>query len=92
MSDPLAVNPTLSLEVQLELALRLTVGLILGAVIGFERELKGKPAGLRTNILICMAAVLFAEISQRAALRGGPCSLPVRASPAMPRGRWCGCR
>ena len=39
MSDPLAVNPTLSLEVQLELALRLTVGLILGAVIGFEREL-----------------------------------------------------
>jgi putative Mg2+ transporter-C (MgtC) family protein len=38
---------------------------LLGGVIGFEREWRGRPAGLRTNMLICMASVLFAEVSQR---------------------------
>lgn len=56
---------------RVELLLELALAVVLGGLIGFEREWKGKPAGLRTNILICMAAVLFAEISQRAALRGG---------------------
>lgn len=32
---------------------------ICGAVIGFERELKGKPAGFRTNILICLGAAIY---------------------------------
>lgn len=30
-----------------------------GAVIGLERELKGKPAGFRTNILICLGASIY---------------------------------
>ena len=51
--------------------LELALAIVLGGVIGFEREWKDKPAGLRTNILICMAAVVFAEISQRAAANGG---------------------
>ena len=55
----------------LELVLELVLAAVLGGLIGFEREWKDKPAGLRTNILICMAAVLFAEISQRAAASGG---------------------
>jgi putative Mg2+ transporter-C (MgtC) family protein len=55
----------------LELFLELALAAVLGGLIGFEREWKDKPAGLRTNILICMAAVLFAEISQRAAVNGG---------------------
>ena len=55
----------------LELLLELVLAVVLGGLIGFEREWKDKPAGLRTNILICMAAVLFAEISQRAAVSGG---------------------
>src|SRR5688572_28222648 len=38
---------------------------LLGGVIGFEREWRWGPAGLRTNMLICMASVLFAEVSQR---------------------------
>jgi putative Mg2+ transporter-C (MgtC) family protein len=54
-----------------ELLLELVLAVVLGGLIGFEREWKDKPAGLRTNILICMAAVLFAEISQRAAVNGG---------------------
>jgi putative Mg2+ transporter-C (MgtC) family protein len=32
---------------------------VLGGAIGFEREINGKPAGLRTNILICIGAAAF---------------------------------
>jgi putative Mg2+ transporter-C (MgtC) family protein len=38
-----------------------------GAVIGLERELKHKPAGLRTNVLICLGAAIFTIISERMA-------------------------
>jgi len=38
---------------------------ILGAVIGIERELSGKAAGLRTNVLICLGAAIFTIISKR---------------------------
>jgi putative Mg2+ transporter-C (MgtC) family protein len=48
-----------------QLLVELGMAVLLGGVIGLEREWKGRPAGLRTNILICMAAVLFAEVSQR---------------------------
>ena len=58
-------------ELQLELLAELALAVVLGGAIGFEREWKGKPAGLRTNILICMAAVLFTEISYRAGIAGG---------------------
>jgi putative Mg2+ transporter-C (MgtC) family protein len=37
----------------------------LGAIIGIEREIHGKPAGLRTNILICMGAATFMMIANR---------------------------
>jgi uncharacterized membrane protein YhiD involved in acid resistance len=30
-----------------------------GALIGLERELKNKPAGFRTNILICLGAAMY---------------------------------
>jgi putative Mg2+ transporter-C (MgtC) family protein len=36
---------------------------LLGGAIGLERELAGKPAGLRTNILICVGAALFTQLS-----------------------------
>jgi len=38
-----------------------------GAVIGAEREWHGKPAGLRTNILICLGAAIFTLISAQIA-------------------------
>jgi putative Mg2+ transporter-C (MgtC) family protein len=37
---------------------------VLGAVIGLERELSGKAAGLRTNLLICLGASVFTIISR----------------------------
>jgi putative Mg2+ transporter-C (MgtC) family protein len=36
---------------------------VLGGAIGMEREIAGKPAGLRTNILICVGAALFTHLS-----------------------------
>jgi len=35
----------------------------LGGAIGLERELSGKPAGLRTNILICLGAAIITDLS-----------------------------
>jgi putative Mg2+ transporter-C (MgtC) family protein len=38
-----------------------------GTVIGIERQLMHKPAGLRTNVLICLGAAVFTIISERMA-------------------------
>jgi putative Mg2+ transporter-C (MgtC) family protein len=39
--------------------IRLVVAALLGAVIGFQRERAGKPAGLRTHMLVALGAALF---------------------------------
>lgn len=57
----------------LELLVQLLLAVVLGGAVGLERERKGKPAGLRTNILICMGAALFTVLSYRiAGGRGDP--------------------
>lgn len=47
--------------------LRLVVAAILGGLIGLERELKHKPAGLRTNLFICFGSALFTLLSEQLA-------------------------
>ncbi len=42
---------------------RVVTAILCGGIIGLEREWKHKPAGLRTNILICLGATLYAMIS-----------------------------
>lgn len=42
-----------------EMILRLAVAAVLGGIIGLERELVGKEAGIRTNILVAAGAALF---------------------------------
>jgi len=46
-----------------DLMLRLLLAAGLGGAIGIERELRRKPAGLRTNILIALGAALFTIMS-----------------------------
>jgi len=46
------------------IAIKLLVAVICGGSIGFERELSHKPAGLRTNVLICVGATLFMIVSR----------------------------
>ncbi|MEX1014814.1 MAG: MgtC/SapB family protein [Candidatus Paceibacterota bacterium] len=42
-----------------EMLIRVVVAILLGAVVGFERELVGKEAGIRTDILVSAGAALF---------------------------------
>jgi putative Mg2+ transporter-C (MgtC) family protein len=46
-----------------EMGLRLILAILLGGVIGLERESAQKPAGLRTNILVCLGTTIFILIT-----------------------------
>lgn len=46
-----------------EVVLRLAAAILLGGVLGWEREAKRKEAGLRTHIMISLAACLFSLIT-----------------------------
>ena len=45
------------------IAARLLFAALLGAAIGFEREWRNRPAGLRTHIMVCVAAATFAVLT-----------------------------
>ena len=47
------------MSAELQMVLRLLLATGLGAAIGYQRERYGKPAGLRTHMLICIGAALF---------------------------------
>ncbi len=47
-----------------EMFLRLLMAFLAGFVVGWERESHGRPAGLRTNILACVAAALAMVVSE----------------------------
>jgi putative Mg2+ transporter-C (MgtC) family protein len=61
---------------------RLVLAGFLGGLIGLERELKAKPAGLRTTLLICVGAALFTELSLDLALLATNGGDALRADPA----------
>ncbi len=50
-------------SLRLDLLGRLALAAALGGAVGIERELEGKPAGFRTNLLICVGAALLTELS-----------------------------
>ncbi len=54
--------------------LRLVLAAVLGGAIGLERELKHRPAGLRTNLFICFGAAMFTVLS------GGLAGVPADAA------------
>lgn len=43
--------------------LRLLLGAVIGGIIGYERQVHGRPAGFRTHILVCVACVLLMNAS-----------------------------
>lgn len=68
----------------LELLAQLGLATLLGGAIGLERELSGKPAGLRTNILICVGATLFTTLSLRLSMgRGDPARIAAQILPGV---------
>ncbi len=48
----------------LEIVLKLVLAVALGGLIGMERETSQKPAGFRTNILICVASAMMMVLAQ----------------------------
>jgi putative Mg2+ transporter-C (MgtC) family protein len=49
--------------VELELVFKLVLAAVLGMLIGVERKIHRKPAGMRTHSLVCVGATLFTVIS-----------------------------
>jgi putative Mg2+ transporter-C (MgtC) family protein len=50
-------------SMEIEFVINLAVALVCGVMIGLERELRGKPAGLSTQTLVISGAMLFAFLS-----------------------------
>lgn len=55
-------------ESLLRVGARLLAAVVLGAVIGIQRELVGKPAGLRTHALVTLAAAIFTVVPLEAGM------------------------
>ena len=53
-----------------EIILRLLLGTLLGGIIGFERQTHGRPAGFRTQLLVCVACTLLMIISENYSSHG----------------------
>lgn len=68
----------------LESMVKLLVAAALGAAVGLEREIHGRPAGLRTNALVSLASCLLIVITRSGALQGlaGPDNFLVNMDPA----------
>jgi putative Mg2+ transporter-C (MgtC) family protein len=72
-----------------EIALRLAAAILFGAAIGWEREYKNRPAGLRTHILVCLASATFTLVSVELAVLAGQqdkTADPIRAIEAVTAG------
>ncbi len=53
------------MPIELEQLLRILLGTGLGAIIGLERDLHGRPAGLRTHAIVALASATFMVVSTR---------------------------
>ena len=50
--------------------MRICVAVVIGAVIGIDREIKNRPAGMRTHVLVCVGAALVSLIECHAVALG----------------------
>lgn len=69
------MNTTYLTPFAIDLWIRVLVTLFCGGIIGLERQLRGKPAGIRTSILICLGTQTFISLS---AALSGPTYDPTR--------------
>ncbi|MDA1081539.1 MAG: MgtC/SapB family protein [Gemmatimonadetes bacterium] len=58
-----SIMEVIALVMRLDLGVKMLVAVLAGGAIGLERQVAGKPAGLRTNILICVGSALLADLS-----------------------------
>ena len=50
------------------IVVRLMLAALLGGILGYEREQKGKAAGIRTHMLVALGAALFVLVPQQAGM------------------------
>ena len=59
MSWPAALDAQHTVTHEVEIVIRLLLAAAVGAAIGIEREMKDRPAGLRTHMLTALASAVF---------------------------------
>lgn len=62
-------------QLRFDLLGRLVLAAMLGGAVGLEREWSGKPAGFRTNLLICVGAALLTDLSIAVANAADPSAM-----------------
>jgi putative Mg2+ transporter-C (MgtC) family protein len=83
-TDALGVSHTLAH--QMEIVLRLLLAAGAGAAIGIEREIKDRPAGLRTHMLTALAAAVFTVLTFEIYQGSKSTSDPIRVIEAVTAG------
>ncbi|MBT7608818.1 MAG: MgtC/SapB family protein [Bacteriovoracaceae bacterium] len=63
LTDKIFIEGLGDINIYIALLLMTFSALFLGGLIGFDRERKLKPAGIKTNILICIGSTLYTVIS-----------------------------
>ena len=82
MNTLILILPHISLaDLVSKTIVRLTLSAFLGGIIGLEREINRKPAGLRTNMFICFGSAMFTILSTELALFLSGASATTRALP-----------
>lgn len=66
------IDSLLGNSIELTVVVRVFLSILLGFVLGIERELYKRPAGLRTHILVCMASCLIMLVSMYGFDSGDP--------------------
>lgn len=69
------LTPPVLDPVSTEFWVRVGTAFFCGGIIGLERQLRGKPAGIRTSVLICLGTCFFVTLSSAFA---GPAADPTR--------------
>lgn len=62
-------TPTADWQIQLQVLATIAYAMLLGGAIGYERELKDRPAGFRTHMLVAGAAALLVGLTDLLAQR-----------------------
>ena len=48
-----------------QMTVRILAAVLIGAIIGIDREIKDRPAGMRTHVLVCLGAALIGLVEQQ---------------------------
>jgi putative Mg2+ transporter-C (MgtC) family protein len=73
----------MTLEQQIDVCVRLLVAALLSAVIGYDRERRDRPAGLRTHVLVGIGSALFTSLSIFAFAASDPARVAAQILPGI---------